>query len=189
MKCELICRAGDWSSVLDSARTTVNKPPIGSMPTREFKYRMLMSEHSPIRNLSFRARWTELPYWVSVHLVRHKHGIEHFVSTQREDRTGVPRNDRRQGDFVTHEILVNAQAVINISRKRLCKQAAPETRMAWQLFLAELNSIEPELFNICVPDCVYRNSCFEPKSCGYSDRKDFSEARYIYTCRLKQEEV
>ena len=58
--------------------------------------------------------------------------IEHIVTTKRTDRTGVSRDELEQGSLVNHECDANAQALINISRKRLCHCASPETRKAWQ---------------------------------------------------------
>ena len=72
-----------------------------------------------------------------------------------------------QGNCVEHEILANAQAMINISRKRLCNQASKETRDAWIEALNAIKSEQPELVAVCVPDCVYRGWCYEYKSCGY----------------------
>ena len=70
--------------------------------------------------------------------------------------------------MIEHECEANAQAIINISKKRLCKQASPETRQAWQMFLDELQEYEPELYLMCVPECVYRNGfCPEFNPCGY----------------------
>ena len=82
---------------------------------------MLLCEHSPIRELIFDFQWTGLKYWVS----------EHFVRTRREDRTGSERDGLPQGSPVEHRISVNAQAMIQISRRRLCRGASPETREAW----------------------------------------------------------
>ena len=124
----------------------------------------------------FRWKWVDLKYWVSVHFVRHKHGIEHFVSTQRSDRTGVSRDDSPQGALVEHECFANAQEIIYISRKRLCSQASPETRAAWKLVLDALAPLEPELRAVCVPECVYRGFCPEFKPCGFSDTSAYAEA-------------
>ena len=77
-------------------------------------------------------RWHGLKTWISTHFVRHNKGIDHWVSTQRSDRTGVPRDKKPQDALVNHECEANAQAMINISRKRLCNQAAIETRAAWR---------------------------------------------------------
>ena len=102
-----------------------------------------------------------------MHFVRHKFGIEHFVSTQRSDRTGVSRDESRQDAPVMHECFANAQAVMFISRRRLCGQASPETRAAWRLVVDEIAKHEPEVAACCVPECVYRGFCPEFKPCGY----------------------
>lgn len=55
------------------------------MPSDEWKRRILDAGHSPIRTLMFTVRM-EIPYYVSVHFVRHKVGVEHYVRSQRNDR-------------------------------------------------------------------------------------------------------
>lgn len=157
---------GSWRDVADAARTTVSKEAGDKEPSSSWKKKILLAEHSPIRRLIVKWKWVDLPYWVSTHFVRHKVGIEHWVSTQREDRTGVPRNSLLQNDSVIHECEANAQALINISRKRLCFNAASETREAWKAVLDRLYELEPELYSCCVPDCIYRGYCYEMKSCG-----------------------
>ena len=157
----------------DSARTTVNMDRGKGEPSPTWKRRMLLSEHSPIRQMFISAKWINLPYWVSVHFVRHKIGIEHWVRTQRSDRTGTDRAQNLQSAEVEHEILANYQAVINISRKRLCRQASPETTQAWKAVLEEVKKQDEALYRVCVPDCVYRGWCMEYKSCGYHETADF----------------
>ena len=164
---------GNWREVADSARTTVHMEPGKGEPSSSWKRRMLLSEHSPIRQMLVNAKWLNLPYWISVHFVRHKIGIEHWVRSQRTDRTGKDRNSSPQNAEVEHEFLATYQAVINISRKRLCSQAAKETREAWKMFLEELKTADPDLYHTCVPDCVYRGWCMEFKSCGYHKTEDF----------------
>ena len=66
-----------------------------------------------------------------------------------------------------HECFANAQAVMFISRRRLCSQASPETRAAWQLVVDEIAKVEPEVASCCVPECVYRGFCPEFKPCGF----------------------
>ena len=127
-----------------------------------------MAEHSPIRCLQFRIRLENLPSWVSVHLVRHNIGVTHFVTTQRQDRTGrkVHRSQLPQGSLVAHEMMVNAQAFINISRKRLCYLASPETTIAWtKVRELLLSSGEPEVAAAMVAECVYRGFCPEMSRC------------------------
>lgn len=171
---------GNWREVADAARTTVNMEPGKGEPSSEWKRRMLLSEHSPIRHLMVKAKWSDLPYWISTHFVRHKIGIEHWVRTQRSDRTGNDRSNISQTASVEHEILASAQAIITISKKRLCKQAAPETTRAWQLLVDTLKNQEPELARVCVPDCVYRGWCMEYKSCGYHKTPSFQKALEEY---------
>ena len=166
---------GSWREVANAARTTIRMPEGQKEPSSKWKKRILLAEHSPIRKLLVSWKWSNLPYWVSVHFVRHKFGIEHFVSTQRTDRTGVDRTCSRQDSPVEHECLANAAEIMFISRRRMCAQASPETRAAWRLVIDELAKQEPELAACCVPECVYRGFCPEFKSCGFAASPAFSE--------------
>ena len=166
---------GSWRDVADAARTTIRMPEGQKEPSSKWKKRILLAEHSPIRKLLVSWKWSNLPYWVSVHFVRHKYGIEHFVSTQRTDRTGVDRTGNRQDAPVEHECFANAAEIMFISRRRMCMQASPETRAAWKLVVDELAKQEPELAACCVPECVYRGFCPEFKSCGFAGSPAFQE--------------
>lgn len=159
---------GTWKDIYRACLNTIGKNT-DREPTTEWKRKILISEHSPIRKINVQAKWTNLWYWVSTHFVRHKFGIEHFISTQRTDRTKEDRNDKPQNSPVMHEIDANAQSIINISRKRLCYCASPETREAWQDFLDKLKEHEPELVSVCVKECVYRGFCPEFYTCGYTN--------------------
>lgn len=44
-------------------------------------YKWYRSEHSPIRTQLFWIEMLNIPTFVSVHLVRHKIGVEHFVQS------------------------------------------------------------------------------------------------------------
>ena len=169
-----------WRDVADAARTTIHLDGGEGEPSPRWKKRILLAEHSPIRKITISWKWTNLPSWVSVHFVRHKFGIEHFVSTQRTDRTGADRSLSPQNAPVDHECFANAQAVMFISRRRLCSQASPETRAAWKLVVDALREIQPELAACCVPECVYRGFCPEFKSCGYAQSPAFPEALAAY---------
>jgi hypothetical protein len=175
MKVSNVKTKGTWREVANSANTTINRGEGTKEPTSSWKRRMLLAEHSPIRQLLFKWKWLEIPYFVSVHFVRHKFGIEHWVRTSRSDRTGINRNELPQGNPVEHECEANAQAIINISRKRLCFQASAETRNTWIKTLIELGNKEPELLNVTVPDCIYRGYCYEFKSCGYYKTETYKE--------------
>lgn len=164
MDVKLWVDSADWIDVYNAAMTTVSKEPKVVEPDSKWKRRILMAEHSPIRLLRVHWVWVDLPYWVSVHFVRHNIGITHFVKSQRSE---PDRDLRPQGELVTHECVANAQSIINISRKRLCFKAAEETREAWELMLGELARVEPELASVCTKECCYRGFCPEMKSCGY----------------------
>lgn len=174
MRVEIKNYQDNWQKIKDTTMTTIGKDN-GKYPTSEWKAKLLRSEHSPIRGLVINAKFYDIPYWVVMHLCRHKIGIEHFVSTQRTDRTTekIPRDELPQGALVDYAITINAQAIINISRKRLCSGASKETRMAWEAFLSKLSEVEPELFELCVAECVYRGYCSEMFPCGYSETKLF----------------
>jgi len=175
MKAKLLKIKSTWRDVADSANTTIHMEAGEKEPSSKWKRRMLLCEHSPIRQHVIKMKWYDLKYWVSVHFVRHKVGIEHWVRTQRTDRTDVDRNILPQDSLIEHEFDANVQAFISISRRRLCTQASEETRQAWKLVLDEIKEHEPELYSVCVPDCVYRGWCFEYKSCGYHKSDDFRE--------------
>ena len=164
----------NWQDIKDSTMNTIGKTT-GKYPDSEWKRKLIMSEHSPIRRMKFYWRWKDLPYFVSTHMVRHKIGIEHFVSTQRSDRTGIDRNNLPQSNPVNHACEADAQALINISRKRLCNCASKETREAWQLVKDEVAKVEPELANCMVKECVYRGFCPEMFSCGYNKTEAFKK--------------
>lgn len=175
----------NWQDIKDSTMNTIGKNT-GKYPDSEWKRKLLLSEHSPIRRMKFYWRWLDLRYWVSVHFTRHKFGVDHFVATQRTDRTGVNRDELPQGALVNHGCEANAQALINISRKRLCHCASIETTQAWRAVKEEIAKVEPELASCMVKECVYRGFCPEMFCCGYvkteSFKRELDEYRKGATC-------
>ena len=161
-------RLTPWSLALELARNTMGKEDNGKEPSSEWKKKMLLARHSPIQAVFYHIKMVGVPYWVSVHLVRHKVGVDHWVRSQRTDRTGVARDDLPQGAPVVHEMVANAQAILAISRKRLCNQASPETRQAWKKVVEALRGAgEVELADACQPECVVCGYlCPELKPCG-----------------------
>ena len=164
----------NWQDIKNTTMNTIGKTT-GSYPTSDWKRRLIISEHSPIRRMKFYWRWIKLKSWVSVHMVRHKFGIEHWVTTQRTDRTGINRDDLPQGTLVNHSCEADAQALINISRKRLCNCASKETREAWQKVKDEVAKTEPELSSCMVKECIYRGFCPEMFTCGYSKTENYKD--------------
>lgn len=165
-----------WKRALNAARRTIGKRPLSKEPSQEWEAKMLLAEHSPIRLVEYDWSWEEIKQWVTVHLVRHHEGCEKFVHSQRGDRRdlGVPRDELPQGTLNDMDMTANAQAIINISRKRLCSCASVETREAWKQVLAAIKEVDPILVDKCVPECIYRGFCPEfIKSCGYANTKKF----------------
>lgn len=156
---------GDWQEVLDDCRFTVGKEPLGKEPSVGFKKRVLLAEHSPIRDISFKWTWRQAPHWVLVHWVRHK--FEKFVRTQREDRAGIPRDKLPQTEPQDFRGEANVQHLIDTMRKRLCYQASKETRELAEDLKYAIHKIEPEIADVLVPNCIYRCGCPEMESCNF----------------------
>lgn len=156
---------GSWINIKNKCRTTVNKGESNIPATTEFKTKLLISEHSPIRLLEVDWSWKGIPSWVATHWSRHK--FEKFISTQRSDRTGVDRSTLTQDQPVNFDGYANAQQLIDVFRKRLCYCSSNETRELAEDFKAELMFTEPELSKVLVPNCIYRCGCPEFETCGY----------------------
>lgn len=137
-------------------------------PTEEWIKRLVEAEHSPIRELWFGIKM-EIPYWVSVHFVRHHIGVNHYVQTQRDDRTNdsTSRSDKPQGEMVSHIMSINAQELIQMAHKRLCNQASLETRQVMREICDEVIKVAPYMKGVLVPLCVYRGGrCTEMFPCN-----------------------
>lgn len=179
MRVEIKNYMDNWMNVKETTLTTISKDK-GKYPSSSWKTKLLRCEHSPIRNIIITGKFYDLPYWVSTHFVRHSIGCTWFVETQRTDRTGEDRNEKSQNALVNMSFTLNAQAIINISRKRLCCCASRETRDAWRSFLFQLKDVEPELYNLCVPECQYRNYCPEMFLCDYSKSDHYNDTYIEY---------
>ena len=120
---------------------------------------MFKCEHSPIRVIRYWIYLSGVKSFVSTHLVRHKHGVEHFVQSNRDDRGGDP--DTNRNTPVNHAMDINAQALIQISRKRLCLKSHPETVGTWTRVRKAIREIDPVM-----ADCTYRAGlCPELRCC------------------------
>ena len=139
--------------------------------TAEWKHKMLKCEHSPIRTLMFTIQLIDVPYWVSVHYVRHKYGIEHYVRSQRNDRQSeYDRNSAPQNAPVNHIFDVNAQELMFMARKRLCSKAAEETKQVMEMIVEAVVKVCPEFKPYLIPQCKYLGRCPEIYGCGmYTD--------------------
>lgn len=172
MRTKIIKVLGGWRDVADACRTTVGLEAGEGEPSLKWKKKMLRSEHSPIRIMNVIAEFEDIPYAIAMHFVRHKIGIEHWVSTQRNDRTGEDRSTKDQMAPVKYRFMANLQAIITMSRKRLCTSADKTTREAWNMFLKELFKVLPEMEDVCLRECEYRGGCTEYKCCGFMKEKE-----------------
>lgn len=121
-------------------------------------------EHSITRSQIFSIQMINVPSFVSVHLARHVTTVP-FVGSRRIDRGGTGEEDRYTP--VTHRFIANAEALMNMARRRLCYQASPETRETVMRIKEEIRKIDPDLSHYMVPNCVYRGGiCPEPRPCG-----------------------
>lgn len=179
MLTEILKRKGDWEEVVDDCRATVGKDELGREPSKEFRRDILIAEHSPIRDLIIKWRWKDIPYWVTTHWARHK--WEKFISTQRSDRTGIPREKLPQDEPQTFRGEANAQNLIDTMRKRLCFTAAQKTREYAEDLKLTLHDMEPELSDVLVPNCVYRGGCPEMNGCD-------KWSKFVLWC-MKEKEV
>lgn len=131
------------------------------------------SEHSPIRALILLVDVYGILGTTSVHFVRHKVGVEHFVTSNRPDRTG---KERSITDLVNHRMLLNFQALRAMARERLCSNAAKDTQATMVAIKEAVVSSTLTLYGTLmaatierslVPKCVYRgNVCHEFRCCG-----------------------
>lgn len=157
----------DWTDVKNECRNTVNKEATEKEPTIDFKRKILISEHSPIRLIEIKWRWEGIKSWISIHFARHWLGWDKWISTQRNDRTGVDRDKSPQDTPVNYDGKGNAQALINVARFRLCNSAHPETRAYMEDLKESIHEFEPELSDVMQRNCIYRGGCPEFNPCPY----------------------
>ena len=160
--------ADDWILCRKCTMATVSKDS-DTEPSEEWKVKLLKARHSPIRTLPFCFRLEDVPYWVSVHLVRHVHATP-FVSTQRNDRQDhYDRRKAPQDQPVTMCWYMNAEELMTIANKRLCQMASEETRAVVQEICRQVVELNPEFRDVLVPMCYYRGGrCDEFNSCGFN---------------------
>lgn len=155
----------DWKRCLMLAKATQGKYDAPKEPSDQWKIKILRSEHSPIRTLMFTIAMKGIPYCNSVHFVRHKFGVEHYVQSQRKEKD---RGAERQDAPVLHIMDINMQALIFMAHKRLCYKADPITRKIMMEICKQIEDREPHIYcGILMPAC-YQNekNCREFQPCG-----------------------
>lgn len=152
-----------------ACETTTNKDLDDIARIITLKHNMYLAEHSPIRMRKFWIHLANIPTFVATHLVRHHVGIDHYQLSHRSDRTNTPDKDSNRMTPTNMSMCINAQALINMARKRLCRKASPETRLVMNVIKESIKVLDPALADVMVPECVYRHLCPEMKSCGFFD--------------------
>lgn len=114
MKTEILKIKGDWIEVASDCRSTVGKPPLDHEPSVDFKRKILIAEHIPIRDISVKWTWHGIKSWVATHWSRHK--FEKYIRSQRSDRTGIPRDKLPQDAPVEFTGEANVQSLIDTMR-------------------------------------------------------------------------
>lgn len=154
----------DWMEVKRRALVTVGKNPV-TPPDDEWKHKILKARHSPIRYLQFSFYLEDIPSYVSVHLVRHVHS-QPYVKSQRNDRQSDYDRTKAPQDTPVNMIWdMNAEELMTISNKRLCRLADPVTRSVVQKMCDEVSRVNPEFKDFLVPNCQYLGECKEMFSC------------------------
>lgn len=154
----------DWMEVKRRALVTVGKNPV-TPPDDEWKHKILKARHSPIRYLQFSFYLEDIPSYVSVHLVRHVHS-QPYVKSQRNDRQSDYDRTKAPQDTPVNMIWdMNAEELMTISNKRLCRLADPVTRSVVQKMCDEVLRVNPEFKDFLVPNCQYLGECKEMFSC------------------------
>ena len=158
----------DWMEVKRRALVTIGKSPVNP-PDYEWKYKMLRARHSPIRYLQFSFYLEQIPSYVATHLVRHIHA-QPYVKSQRNDRQSDYDRTKAPQDTPVNMIWdMNAEELMNIANKRLCRLADPVTTSVVQAMCDEVIKSNPEFKDFLVPNCKYLGCCKEIYPCGRGD--------------------
>lgn len=164
-----------WQKVRQRARDTVGKPPINSLVSETFKRDILLSRHTPIRELRFDIEFVGIPTSVAQAFSRHRvasvsgdfwlsdsgnpSDSEHYVRTQRPDRTGEPRKGADAP--VNYSLTVTAAGLMDMSERRMCHGASKAATLIWNRVVEEIYILEPILWSMLVPSCVRYGFCIE----------------------------
>lgn len=154
----------DWIACKERALVTIGKT-IKNPPDLPWKKSILKARHSPIRRLRFSFLLEDIPSWVATHLARHVHA-QPYIKSQRNDRQDdYDRNKAPQDAPVTMIWDMNAEEFMVVANKRLCNQAAEETREVVQEMCLEALETNPEFKEFLVPMCKYVGECKEMYPC------------------------
>lgn len=78
-------------------------------------------------------------------------------------------------------LFINAQSLLDMAKLRLCNQAHKETVQVFKAIKEKIHEVDPDLANLMVRKCVYRNGlCGEPRCCGFNSTEEFVKERMCY---------
>jgi hypothetical protein len=168
-----------WREAREMARGTVGMADIDKPVSAKFMRELLSSMHSPIREIRFKLHFQNIPTFAAQHMSRHRIAsvcgkfeliesvnpvdVEHYVKTQRPDRTGEDRGS--QDAPVEYRSTANVQGLQDMSQKRLCFLAESPVRGRWGIAKQEIAKHDQLIARALVPTCVYRGFCPEAKMC------------------------
>lgn len=160
----------DWFEVKRRALITIGKTP-ADVPSSEWKRAILEARHSPIRRLVYSFLIEDIPSNTATHFARHVHA-QPYISSLRNDRQNTLDGDSAPRNTPVNMILdVNAEELMVMANKRLCKQAATLTQQVMKTMCELAINVTPELKDFLVPMCEYHGGvCHEMKPCGRCKR-------------------
>ncbi len=157
----------NWLNIKDACMQTISKQA-KTTPPEEWKRKLIISRHSPIRRGFISWKWENIPFYVMGHFVRHHVGCTPYVATSREDRTDIPREERKQTDNVSMQMDANIQALIDMAEKRLCTQSDKVTREYMEALKDEITKYDETIGWALAPSGIYKCGCPEKFSnCTY----------------------
>lgn len=170
-------------------------------------------EHSLSYTQQFWIRIFDMPLYIATQFIRHSVGNVSFQLSCRDDRNGanvglttllselvdVAQNGGNteamisdifsKVDRYTHVNLgmyINAQALINMSKKRYCGNASMESQVVFDLIADTVGDVDKDLANYLVPTCVYRNGlCPELKCCNFNKTSKYKSWQKRYNKLFK----
>lgn len=151
----------NWLNIKNLCRNTVALQDSCIEPSKEWKRKILICKHSPIRAGEVQWKWT-LPTYVSNHYARHVHS-EKWVTSQRDDRSkdGIPRSQKSQTELVDMSILSNLDALSSMAEKRLCMCADKTTREYMFDLKEAIKEYDEDISWSLVPSCIRLGGCPE----------------------------
>lgn len=168
----LVEKTTDVNALRRAASITTGRP---CRMTLAAAYR---ARHSLIRTQRFWIELRDIPLCVASHLVRHHVGVQPYQRSHRPDRNPQHIDQGRQTP-TDLALDLDAEAILNISRARLCAAASAETRAIWSEVIDKLRDVDPDLADHCVRPCVATGICRERK-CSYINTPAYEQERANY---------